>query len=312
MSRENFNDLLVFLAVAREKSFTRAAVKLGSSQSALSHTMRTLEARLGVRLLDRTTRSVSLTEAGQRLFDSVGPRFDDIESDLAAVIELGEKPAGTIRITAIDHIIDTVLWPRLRPVLATNPDLHIELSADYRLVDIAAERFDIGVRYGDQVELDMIAVRLSPDIPTAIVGAPSYFALRPVPATPQDLLKHNCIGLRLAGGGRYAWELADGERKVQARVTGQAMFTGAYQMLHAAIDGAGLAFLTMDLVQDALADGRLVQVMPDWCPPFPGIHAYYSSRRHPTRAFTTVMDALRAGAADQARSISQSASLPLR
>jgi len=312
MSRENFNDLLVFLAVAREKSFTRAAIKLGSSQSALSHTMRTLEARLGVRLLDRTTRSVSLTEAGRRLFDSVGPRFDDIESDLAAVIELGEKPAGTIRITAIDHIIDTVLWPRLRPVLAANPDLHIELSADYRLVDIAAERFDIGVRYGDQVELDMIAVRLSPDIPTAIVGAPSYFALRPVPATPQDLLKHNCIGLRLAGGGRYAWELADGERKVQARVTGQAMFTGAYQMLHAAIDGAGLAFLTMDLVQDALADGRLVQVMPDWCPPFPGIHAYYSSRRHPTRAFTTVMDALRAGAADQEKSISQSASLPLR
>ena len=296
MSRDNFNDLLVFLAVAREKSFTRAAVKLGSSQSALSHTMRALETRLGVRLLDRTTRSVSLTDAGQRLFDSVGPRFDDIESDLAAVIELGEKPVGSIRITAIDHIIDTVLWPRLRPVLAANPDLNIELSADYRLVDIAAERFDIGVRYGDQVEQDMIAMRLTPDVATVIVGAPDYFARCPVPATPQDLLKHNCITLRLASGGKYAWELAEGARKVQARVSGQASFTGAYQMLNAAIAGAGLAFLTMDLAEAALADGRLVQVMSDWCAPFPGVHAYYSSRRHPTRAFTTVLEALRQGA----------------
>ena len=201
MARENINDILVFLAVARERSFTRAAAKLGMTQSALSHIIRGLEERLGVRLLTRTTRSVSPTDAGERLLQNVGPRLEEIEAEIAAVSDLGDKPAGTIRITAIDHVVDSVLWPRIAPLLPQYPDLHIEISSDYRLVDIAAERYDIGVRWGDQVEKDMIAVRLSPDVKMMIVGAPSYFAHRPVPASRKDLKKHNCINLRLASSG---------------------------------------------------------------------------------------------------------------
>jgi DNA-binding transcriptional LysR family regulator len=294
MARENINDILVFLAVAQERSFTRAAAKLGMSQSAVSHIVRGLEARLGVRLLARTTRSVAPTDAGQQLIEAVTPRLEEIETEIAAVSELGDRPVGTIRITAIDHVIDTVLWPRIAKILPQNPDLRVEISSDYRMVDIAAERFDIGVRWGDQVAQDMIAVRLTADVRMVIVAAPGYFDHRPVPTSPQELLKHNCITLRLASsGGIYAWELRNGERDVQARVNGQVTFNSAYQVLNAALSGSGLAFIPADLAEPHLLEGRLLSVMENWCPTFPGLHAYYLSRRHSSRAFTLVIDAIR-------------------
>lgn len=294
MARDNINDILVFIEVARERSFTRAAAKLGMTQSSLSHIMRGLEARLGVRLLHRTTRSVSPTEAGERLLQNVAPRLDDIEAEIAAVSDLGEKAIGTVRITAIDHVIDTVLWPRLAPVLPQYPDLHVEIHADYRLTDIAAEGYDIGVRYGDQVDSDMIAVRLTPAMPTMIVGSPAYFAWHTKPTSLQELMKHNCITLRLATrGGIYAWELEHEGRKVEARVRGRAVFSHAGQMVNAALSGNGLAFLTEDLVGEHVRAGRLVSVMPEWCSTFPGLHAYYPSRRHTSRALGIVIDAIR-------------------
>jgi DNA-binding transcriptional LysR family regulator len=294
MARENINDILVFLAVARERSFTRAAAKLGMTQSALSHIIRSLEARLGVRLLTRTTRSVSPTEAGERLLQNVAPRLEEIEAEIAAVSELGDKPAGTIRITATDHVIDNVLWPRLAAVLPQYPDIQLEIHSDYRMIDIAAERYDIGVRWGDQVEKDMIAVRLTPDMRMMIVGAPGYFAHRPVPTSAQDLLKHNCIGLRLASkGGVYAWELRHEGRDLEMRPRGQFIFNGAYQIVNAALSGCGLAFVTDDLAGHHVREGRLVSVMEDWCPRFPGLHAYYPSRRHSSRALAIVIDAIR-------------------
>jgi DNA-binding transcriptional LysR family regulator len=295
MSRDNIRDTIAFLAVAQERSFSRAAAKLGVSQSALSHTVRALETRLGVRLLTRTTRSVSPTEAGERLMQTVAPRLQEIETELAAVSELGDKPSGTIRITAIDHVVDAVLWPRVAKVLEQYPDVRIEMNTEYRLVDIAAERFDIGVRYGDQVQKDMVAVRLTPDIPMTIVGAPKYFQTHKVPTSVQDLVGHNCITLRLAGGGLYAWELRDGERAVEARVTGQVTFNGVYQMLNAALSGYGLAFLPEDLTQPHVDAGRLRRVMDDCCPSFPGLHAYYPSRRNSSRALRLVIEAIRAG-----------------
>ncbi|SDD70421.1 transcriptional regulator, LysR family [Massilia sp. PDC64] len=293
MARDNLSDILVFLAVARERSFTRAAVKLGMTQSALSHTIRALEARLGVRLLTRTTRSVSPTEAGERLLQNVAPRLEEIDAEIAAVSELGDRPAGTVRITATDHVIDNVLWPRLAAVLPRYPDIHLEISAEYRMVDVAAERYDIGVRWGDQVEKDMIAVRLTPDTRTMIVGTPDYFAHRPVPASIDDLMKHECIRLRLAGGGVYAWELRDGGEDIDVRVRGRYTFNGVYQILGAALSGCGLAFLTEDLAAPHVQAGRLVSVMADFCPKFPGLHAYYPSRRHASRALAVVLDAIR-------------------
>jgi DNA-binding transcriptional LysR family regulator len=294
MARDNINDILIFFEVARERSFTRAAAKLGMTQSALSHIIRALEARLGVRLLNRTTRSVSPTEAGERLLQNVAPRLAEVEAEIAAVSDLGDKPIGTIRITAIDHVIDTILWPRLAPVLPRYPDLHLEIHADYRLVDIAADRYDIGVRYGDQVDEDMVAVRLTGDVPTMIVGSPAYFAQHPVPTSLADLMKHNCITLRLAtSGGIYAWELLQEGRPIEARVRGQMVFSNATQMVNAAVSGNGLAFVTEDLVEEHLRAGRLVSVMPAWCPAFPGLHAYYPSRRHPSRALALVIEALR-------------------
>jgi DNA-binding transcriptional LysR family regulator len=294
MARDNINDILVFLAVARERSFTRAAAKLGMTQSALSHIIRGLEERLGVRLLTRTTRSVSPTDAGERLLQNVGPRLEEIEAEIAAVSDLGDKPAGTIRITAIDHVIDNVLWPRLAPVMPQYPDLHVEISSDYRMTDIAAERYDIGVRWGDQVEKDMIAVRLTPDVRMMIVAAPAYFTHRPVPASGQDLMKHNCITLRLASsGGLYAWELRHEGREMEVRVRGQLTFNGAYQILHAALGGCGLAFIPEDLAGEHVRAGRLLSVMEDWCPSFPGLHAYYPSRRQNSRALALVIDAIR-------------------
>jgi DNA-binding transcriptional LysR family regulator len=294
MARDNINDILVFLAVARERSFTRAAARLGMTQSALSHIVRSLEARLGVRLLTRTTRSVSPTEAGERLLQNVAPRLEEIEAEIAAVSDLGDKPAGTVRITAIDHVIDQVLWPRIAPLLPQYPDLHVEFSADYRIVDIAAERYDIGVRHGDQVDKDMIAVRLTPDVRMRIVGAPAYFAHRPLPASLADLMKHNCINLRLASsGGIYAWELRHAGRDIEARVRGQAVFSTAGHILNGALDGAGLGFLPEEMVGEHVKAGRLLSVMEDWCPLWPGLHAYYPSRRNASRALALVIDAIR-------------------
>ncbi len=293
--KEHLNQILDFLAVARERSFTRAAGKLGVSQSALSHSVRALEARLGVRLLTRTTRSVSATEAGERLLRSVAPRLAEIESEISAVSELGEKVAGTVRITAIDHVVDWVVWPRLSPLLHRYPDLRIEISTDYRLVDIAAEGVDIGIRWGDQVQKDMVAARLTPDEPLTIVGTPAYLAAYGTPTTPQDLLRHNCITLRLVSSGRlYAWELQHEGKPIEARVSGQAVFTSAYSMLYAALSGNGLAFLPRQLVQEHLDARRLLPVMPAYWGSFPGLHAYYTSSRHASRALKSVIDALRA------------------
>ncbi len=293
MARDNITDMIAFLAVAREKSFTRAAARLGVSQSALSHTVRDLETRLGVRLLTRTTRSVSPTEAGERLLMTVGPRLDEIEAEIAAVSDLGDKPIGRIRITAIDHVIDTVLWPRLSEVLHQYPEVHVELNSDYRMVDVAADRFDIGVRYGDQLQQDMVAVRLTPDVRMSIVGATSYFDSHPLPLTVQDLTAHQCIVLRLSGGGIYAWELRDGDKDVQIRVDGQVTFNGAYQMLNGALSGYGLAFLPVEMTQPYVDAGKLQHVLEDCCPPFPGLHAYYPSRRNSSRAMRVVIEAIR-------------------
>jgi DNA-binding transcriptional LysR family regulator len=290
----NISDLVAFLAVARERSFTRAAAQLGVTASALSHTIRALETRMGVRLLTRTTRSVSPTEAGERLLTTVAPRLDEIEAELAELRELRDTPAGTVRITAIDHVVDTVLWPRLAPVLLQYPDIKLEVHVDYRMVDIVAERYDIGVRFGDQVAKDMIAVRVSPDVRMTIVGSPAYFEGRSLPQTPRDLADHKCITLRLATlGGLYAWELEKGSDKVQARVDGQVTFNGVYPMISAALAGYGLAFVPDELVQSHIAEGRLHRVMDDWCPSFPGLHLYYPSRRQSSRALTVVVDALR-------------------
>ncbi|MFM0718351.1 LysR family transcriptional regulator [Paraburkholderia strydomiana] len=294
MRRENYNDLLAFIAVARERSFTRASAQLGVSQSALSHTIRSLESRLGLRLLTRTTRSVAPTEAGERLLLTVAPRFEEIESELAAVTEFRDKPAGTIRITATDYATKTVLWPRLSKVLRKYPEIKVEIMTDYGLSDIVADRYDIGVRNGDQVARDMIAVRIAPDMRMAIVGSPGYLAERELPRKPQDLTAHNCINLRLPTlGGFYPWELKKGTRAVQARVEGQFAFNGTYQMLDAALSGCGLAYVPADLVQAHVAAGRLIRVLEDWCPTFPGLHAYYANRREFSRAMTVVIDALR-------------------
>jgi DNA-binding transcriptional LysR family regulator len=294
MARENINDILAFLAVARERSFTRAAAKLGVSQSALSHTVRGLEARMGLRLLTRTTRSVACTDAGERLLNTVGPRFEEIEAELSALAELRDKPAGTIRITTTDYAADMILWPRLSRVLPDYPELKVEMIVDYGLSDIVADRYDIGVRFGDQVAKDMIAVRIGPDVSMAIVGSPAYLARGPLPKTPQDLLAHNCITLRLpTRGGLYAWELKKGKRELQVRVDGQLTCNGVYQMINAALSGGGLAFVPEELARQHLAEGRLQRVLADWSPTFPGLHMFYASRRESSRAMAVVVDALR-------------------
>ena len=294
MQRENFNDILAFLAVARERSFTRAAAKLGVSQSALSHTISGLEARLGIRLLTRTTRSVSPTEAGERLFLTVGHRFEEIEAELEALSELRDKPAGTIRITATDYAADTILWPKLAKFLPRYPDIKVEIIVDYGLTDIVAQRYDAGVRSGEQVAKDMVAVRIGPDMRMAVVGTPSYFANRSAPKKPQDLNEHSCINLRLpTHGGLYAWEFEKGGRELKVRVEGQLVFNGTAQMLNAALAGFGLAYVPEDVAQLYITAGRLKRVLGDWCPPFPGYHLYYPSRRHSSPAFALLIDALR-------------------
>ena len=294
MQRGNLNDLLAFLAVGQERSFTRAAAKLGVSQSALSHTIRGLEEQLGLRLLTRTTRSVSPTEAGERLLHTIGPRFEEIESELAALSEFREKPAGTIPITATDYAVETILWPKLTRFLRRYPDVKFEVIIDYGLTDIVAERFDAGIRSGEQVAKDMIAVRIGPDMRSAVVGAPSYFEARSEPKRPQELIGHNCINLRLpTRGGLYAWEFEKDGREVKVHVEGQLVFNGTFQMLNAALVGFGLAYVPEDVAQPHLAKGRLRRVLDDWCPPYPGYHLYYPSRRQATPAFALLVEALR-------------------
>jgi DNA-binding transcriptional LysR family regulator len=294
MARDNLSDILVFLAIAREQSFTRAAVKLGVSQSTLSHTIRELESRLGVRLLTRTTRSVSMTAAGEDLFQTAAPRLEEIDAKLAALTESRETPAGSVRITATDHAIDAIVWPKLRKVLRDYPEIKVEMTVDYGLVDIVEDRYDIGVRFGDQVARDMIAVRISADVQMAIVGAPAYLKGKAVPRSPEDLLKHNCILLRLTTTkGLYAWELEKGKRAVQTRVSGQMTFNFQPQMIRAALDGYGLAFVPEEAVMSHIRKGELQSLMQDWCPKFPGLHAFYPNRRQNSRAFSVVLEALK-------------------
>ncbi|MEQ8045495.1 LysR family transcriptional regulator [Xanthomonas hortorum] len=294
MARDHYSDLVAFLTVARERSFTRAAAQLGMSQSALSQTIRALEAQLGVRLLTRTTRSVSPTDAGERLLLTIGPNFEAIDAELGALSEFKDKPSGTIRITTSEHAADTVLWPALRRLLPDYPDIRVELVTDAGLTDIVAERYDAGVRLGEALAKDMIAVPIGPPMSMAVVGAPSYFAARPQPETPHELPQHSCINLRLPTyGGLYAWEFEERARSFRVRVEGQVVFNGLRQSHRAALDGFGLAYLPEDMVRADIAAGRLSHVLADWCPPFPGYHLYYPSRRQPSAAFLVVVDALR-------------------
>jgi DNA-binding transcriptional LysR family regulator len=294
MTRQTINDLLAFLLVAKERSFTRAAAQLGISQSALSHTIRKLEERLALRLLTRTTRSVAPTEAGERLLRTVGPRLEEIEAELAALTELREKPAGSLRITTGEHAAQVILWPVLAELLPRYPDIKVELTIDYGLTDIVRERYDAGVRLGEQVAKDMIAVRIGADFRMAVVGTPAYFAKHPKPIKPQDLTAHDCINIRLPTyGGIYAWEFEKRGRALKVRVEGPLVFNNMGLRMNAALAGLGLAYLPEDQVQAHVADGRLIRVLADWCPPFSGYHLYYPSRRQMAPAFAVLVDALR-------------------
>ncbi|TLZ00756.1 MAG: LysR family transcriptional regulator [Gammaproteobacteria bacterium] len=294
MPRENFNDLQAFLVVARSRSFTKAAAQLGVSPSALSHSMRGLEERLGIRLLTRTTRSVSATEAGERLLRTVGPRFEEVEAELAALNELRQKPAGTIRITAGDHPAVTILYPKLAKVLSKYPDVKVEINMEGGLIDIAAQRYDAGVRLGEQVARDMVSVRIGPDVRFAVVGTKSYFAKHAIPKMPQDLVGHSCINLRLpTHGGLWAWEFERNGRELKVRVDGQLIFNNIFQVRDAVLDGFGLAYIPEDLAQPYLSKGQLVWVLEEWSPPWSGYHLYYPSRRQSSPAFALIVDALR-------------------
>jgi DNA-binding transcriptional LysR family regulator len=292
--KENLNDLTAFVSVAREGSFTRAAAQLGVSQSALSQTIRGLEERLGLRLLTRTTRRVAPTDAGERLLATIGPRLDGIEDDLAALSDLRDKPAGHIRITASEHAAGAILLPRLASLLPSYPDIKVEINTDYRMIDIVEHRFDAGVRLGEHLQKDMIAVRIGPDVRMAVVGSPSYFARHPAPDKPQDLTSHDCINVRLpTHGGLLPWDFKKGKRELVVRVEGQLTLNGFPQVVDAALAGMGLAFVLEDVVQTYLADGRLIRVLDDWCEVFAGYHLYYPSRRQSSPAFALVVDALR-------------------
>jgi DNA-binding transcriptional LysR family regulator len=292
--KENLNDLSAFALVAREGSFTKAAAQLGVSQSALSQTIRGLEERLGIRLLTRTTRRVAPTDAGERLLETIGPRLDGIEDDLAALGELRDKPAGSIRITASDHAASSILLPKLLPLLASYPDIQLEINTDYRMVDIVEQRFDAGVRLGEHLAKDMIAVRIGPDVRMAVVAAPSYFDTHVRPEKPQDLTSHNCINVRLpTHGGLLPWDFNKDGRVLNVRVEGPLILNGFPQVLQATLAGAGLAFMLEDTAQPHLAEDRLVRVLDDWCTVFPGYHLYYPSRRQPSSAFALIVEALR-------------------
>lgn len=294
MTMENYNELAAFVAVARELSFTRAAARLGVSQSALSQTIRGVEERLRLRLLTRTTRSVALTEAGRRLFDTLAPRFEDIAQEIASLSQFRDKPAGIIRVNAGEHSAITVLQPALRKILPDNPDIRVEIFVDYGLTDIVAAGFDAGVRLGDQVAKDMIAVRIGPDLRMAVVGSPDYFARHPLPRTPRDLTAHNCIGIRLPTyGGVFPWDLGKDGHDVNVRIEGQLVFNNIGLRLNSALDGLGLAYMPEDQVSRHVEEGRLARVLEDWCQPFPGYHLYYPSRRHASPAFSLFVETLR-------------------
>lgn len=293
-TRDNVRDLLAFVAVARERSFTKAAARAGISQSGLSHTVGQLEARLGVRLLTRTTRAVSPTEAGERLLKGIGPLFDGIDEQIEALSELRDRPAGNIRITASDHAIESVLWPKLRNVLPNYPDIKVELARDNGLIDIVTERYDAGVRMGEQLAKDMISARISPDIRFAVVGAKSYFKNNPEPSHPQDLVGHSCINERLPSyGGFWAWEFEKNGHEIKIRVDGQVAFNNSYDVLEAAINGFGLAYMPEDIALPHIAKGRLKRVLEEWCPSWDGYYLYYPSRRQSSPAFLAVVEALR-------------------
>ncbi|TJV46081.1 MAG: LysR family transcriptional regulator [Mesorhizobium sp.] len=294
MMRENMNGLIAFLAVARERNFTRAAAKVGVSQSALSHTIGQLEGRLGVRLLTRTTRAVSPTEAGDRLLQGIGPHFDEIEAQIEALSELRDKPAGTIRITAADYAIKHVLWPRLRKFLPEYPDIKVELMLDNGLTDIVNERYDAGVRMGEHLAKDMISVRIGPDFCLAAVGAPSYFAKHPKPAHPKELVAHTCINFRLpSSGGLYVWEFEERGSEIKVRVDGQLVFNNIFDSLEAALDGFGIAYIPEEIILPYVKDGRLIRALQKFSPYWDGYHLYYPSRRQSSPAFVALVDSLR-------------------
>lgn len=294
MATESYDQLAIFAAVAQERSFTRAAAKLGMSQPALSRAMRQLEERLGVRLLARTTRSVAPTEAGEHLLRVVAPRFEEIDNELGLLSEFRDKPAGKLRLTAGEHAAITILQPVLATLLPDNPDLSIEVIVDYGLTDIVAEGYDAGVRLGQQVAKDMIAMRIGPDMRMAVVGSPAYFARHPQPVIPRDLMQHNCINIRMPTyGGIFPWEFEKNGEELKVRVEGQLVFNNIAMRLGAALQGLGLAYMAEDLVQAHVAEGRLIRVLEDWCEPFSGYHLYYPSRRQSSPAFTLLRDALR-------------------
>ncbi|HBP6530084.1 LysR family transcriptional regulator [Pseudomonas aeruginosa] len=294
MTTESYDQLAIFAAVAQERSFTRASAKLGMSQPALSRAMRQLEERLGVRLLARTTRSVAPTEAGEHLLRVVAPRFEEINNELGLLSEFRDKPAGKLRITAGEHAAITILQPILATLLPDNPDLSIEVIVDYGLTDIVAEGYDAGVRLGQQVAKDMIAMRIGPDMCMAVVGSPAYFARHPQPIIPRDLMQHNCINIRMPTyGGIFPWEFEKQGEELKVRVEGQLVFNNIAMRLEAALRGLGLAYMAEDLVQAHVAEGRLIRVLEDWCEPFSGYHLYYPSRRQSSPAFTLLRDALR-------------------
>jgi DNA-binding transcriptional LysR family regulator len=294
MARQNINSLLAFRAVAEARSFTRAAAQIGVSPSALSHTIRALEERLGLRLLTRTTRTVVPSEAGERLLGAIGPHFDGIEAQLAALSELRDKPAGAIRITTGIHAAQAIVWPAIAKLLPIYPDIQFEISVHSGFIDIVEERFDAGVRLGETIAQDMVAVPIGPDMRMAAVGSPAYFSARKPPRTPQGLAEHNCINLRFpTRGGLYAWEFEKAGRALNVRVEGQFIVNGIALALQAALDGLGIAYLPEDYVQADCEARRLTRVLESWCPPFPGYHLYYPSRRHRSPAFTLMVEALR-------------------
>ena len=293
MSRRNLNDLVAFVTVAREGSFTRAGAVLGVSQSALSQAIKALEERLEIRLLTRSTRSVSPTPAGERLLRAIGNRFDEIEAELDALTELRDKPAGSVRITSGDHVLRTVLMPKLLPVMQRYPDIHVEFDVSYGFRDIVADRFDAGVRLGESIDKDMIAMPITPKIRMAAAASPSYFETHPIPKVPGDLTSHNCLNIRFPSGGVYVWEFERRGRQLNVRVEGQAIFNTSPHIVLAALGGMGIAFLPEGELEPHMEQGRLVRVLQEWCPPFPGYHLYYPSRRQHSPAFSLVVDALR-------------------
>jgi DNA-binding transcriptional LysR family regulator len=294
MKKPDHATLEAFIAVARERSFTRAAAKLNVSQSALSHAIRTLEEKMGLRLLARTTRSVATTDAGERLFNAIAPKFEQIEADVLSLGALSEKTAGTIRISCAEHAAKSVVWPMLVSFLKQNPAITVELVIDNSLVDIVSERFDAGIRYGDIVARDMIAMRVGPDLRSAVVGAPAYFKSHPIPKHPSDLTGHACINTRLpTHGAIYAWEFEKRGKEVKVRVDGPVVLNRYELRILAALEGLGLAYVPEDTVADLIGKGKLLRVLEDWCAPYAGYHLYYPSRRHPTPAFTALLGAFR-------------------